>query len=35
LEQWMKNGIWSGNPDDLLRQVEGFNRAVLAAWPTA
>ncbi len=33
LANWIANGVWGDNPDTQ-RQAEGFNRAVLAAWPS-
>ena len=32
LAAWVATGLWEDNPD-LQRRAEGFNRAMLAAWP--
>jgi CRISPR-associated protein Cmr3 len=32
LANWVADGVWGDNPDNQ-RQAEGFNRAMLAAWP--
>ncbi len=34
LAEWVATGLWDDNPDRQ-RQAEGFNRAMLAAWPSS